>query len=228
MSMRLPLDKNQHLTLFSVYAPTLEAEPVEKDSFYSELGRLLTNTHAGDKVLILGDFNARFAAYSIYSSSPSLKGRVNLSKDLEKNLNALSDLDNPTPENLWDNLKSSILKSSEVTHGYTKRLHRDWFDENNQEVLDLLAQKWAAHQAHLAQPSCTAKKASFRHACTILQSKLRVMQNNWWEDLARITQQCADIGDYRRFYEALKTVYGPAHQIQSPLRNSDGQQLLTE
>ncbi|GFR91966.1 craniofacial development protein 2 [Elysia marginata] len=59
MSMRLPLDKNQHLTLFSVYAPTLQAEPVEKDSFYSELGRLLTNTHAGDKVLILGDFNAR-------------------------------------------------------------------------------------------------------------------------------------------------------------------------
>ncbi|GFR83781.1 hypothetical protein ElyMa_002401100 [Elysia marginata] len=145
-----------------------------------------------------------------------------------KNLNALPDLDNPTPENLWDNLKSSILKSSEVTLGYTKRLHRDWFDENNQEVQDLLAQKRAAHQAHLAQPSCTAKKASFRHACTILQRKLRVMQNNWWEDLARITQQCADIGDYRRFYEALKTVYGPTHQIQSPLRSSDGQQLLTE
>ncbi|GFS15620.1 transposon TX1 uncharacterized 149 kDa protein [Elysia marginata] len=31
-----------------------------------------------------------------------------------------------------------------------------------------------------------------------------------------------------RFYEALKTVYGPTHQIQSPLRSSDGQQLLTE
>ncbi|GFS05836.1 endonuclease-reverse transcriptase [Elysia marginata] len=59
MSMRLPLDKNQHLTLFSVYAPTLQAEPVEKDSFSSELGRLLTNTHAGNKVLILGEFNAR-------------------------------------------------------------------------------------------------------------------------------------------------------------------------
>ncbi|GFR58504.1 hypothetical protein ElyMa_005362400 [Elysia marginata] len=71
---------------------------------------------------------------------------------LEKNLNALPDLDNPTPENLWDNLKSSILKSSEVTLGYTKR----------------------------------------------------------------------------RFYEALKTVYGPTRQIQSPLRSSDGQQLLTE
>ncbi|GFS23812.1 hypothetical protein ElyMa_005142200 [Elysia marginata] len=41
---------------------------------------------------------------------------------LEKNLNALPDLDNPTPENIWDNLKSSILKSSEVTLGYTKML----------------------------------------------------------------------------------------------------------
>ncbi|GFS21415.1 RNA-directed DNA polymerase from mobile element jockey-like protein [Elysia marginata] len=64
MSMRLALDKNQHLTLFSVYAPTLQAEPVEKDNFYSELGRLLTNTHAGDKVLILGDFNARLGGDS--------------------------------------------------------------------------------------------------------------------------------------------------------------------
>ena len=41
------------------------------------------------------------------------------------------------------------------------------------------------------------------------------------------TQLCADVGDYRGFYEALKAVYGPTHQVQSPLRSSDGQDLLT-
>ncbi|GFR59585.1 RNA-directed DNA polymerase from mobile element jockey-like protein [Elysia marginata] len=35
--------------------------------------------------------------------------------------------------------------------GSNSWLQRDWFDENNQEVQDLLAQKRAAHQAHLAQ-----------------------------------------------------------------------------
>ena len=38
---------------------------------------------------------------------------------------------------------------------------------------------------------------------------------------------CADVGNYSGFYEALKAVYGPTHQVQSPLRSSDGQDLLT-
>ena len=41
-------------------------------------------------------------------------------------------------------------------------------------------------------------------------------------------QLCADVGDYRGFYEALKAVYGPTHQFQSPLRSSDGQNLFTD
>ena len=41
------------------------------------------------------------------------------------------------------------------------------------------------------------------------------------------SQLCADVGGYRDFYEALKAVYGPTHQVQSPLRSSDGQNLFT-
>ena len=32
----------------------------------------------------------------------------------------------------------------------------------------------------------------------------------------------------RIFYEALKAAYGPSHQIQAPLRSSDGNTLLTD
>jgi len=42
-----------------VYAPTLQAELAEKDKFYSELRSLIQSTLADDKVIILGDFNAR-------------------------------------------------------------------------------------------------------------------------------------------------------------------------
>ncbi|GFN94510.1 craniofacial development protein 2 [Plakobranchus ocellatus] len=59
ISMRLPLEKKQHLTIFSVYAPTLMAEPADKDSFYTDLRQHLNNTPVTDKILILGDFNAR-------------------------------------------------------------------------------------------------------------------------------------------------------------------------
>ena len=40
VSMRLPLKKKQYATLFSVYAPTLQAEPAEKEKFDSELRSL--------------------------------------------------------------------------------------------------------------------------------------------------------------------------------------------
>ena len=46
--------------------------------------------------------------------------------------------------------------------------------------------------------------------------------------LAERAQRYADIGDMRAFYEALKAVYGPSHQIQAPLRSSDGSTLLTD
>ena len=53
MSMRLPLEGKQHLTHFSVYAPTLLADPVDKDILYSDLCSLLTNIPEDNKVLIL-------------------------------------------------------------------------------------------------------------------------------------------------------------------------------
>ena len=54
------------------------------------------------------------------------------------------------------------------------------------------------------------------------------MQNYWWTRLAERTQRYADMGDMRTFYEALKAVYGPSHQIQAPLRSSDGSTLLMD
>jgi len=106
--------------------------------------------------------------------------------------------------------------------------NKDWFNESDQEIQQLLAKKRSAHQAHLAQPSCSVKKAAFRAACSNLQSKLRIIQNKWWTNLAEKTQLCTDTGDYRGFYEALKAVYSPSHQVVSPLRSTDGQALLTD
>ncbi|XP_035672024.1 uncharacterized protein LOC118413014 [Branchiostoma floridae] len=59
MSLRLPLQDNQSVTLISVYAPTLQADPATKETFYTELRSLLANVNEADKILVLGDFNAR-------------------------------------------------------------------------------------------------------------------------------------------------------------------------
>ncbi|XP_072048860.1 craniofacial development protein 2-like [Amphiura filiformis] len=42
-----------------IYAPTLQAEPADKEKFYSDLRSFLQSTPTEDKIFILGDFNAR-------------------------------------------------------------------------------------------------------------------------------------------------------------------------
>ena len=42
------------------------------------------------------------------------------------------------------------------------------------------------------------------------------------------TQLYADLRDDRSLYEALKAVYGPSHQVHTPLHSSDEQKLLSD
>ncbi|PFX18771.1 hypothetical protein AWC38_SpisGene16846 [Stylophora pistillata] len=98
--------------------------------------------------------------------------------DLKLKLDELPLAVDPTPDTLWENLKSAILKTSEEVLGHSKKKNQDWFDENETEIQDLLAKKREAHQAHLAQPTCPVKRANFRCACSALQRRLRVIKND--------------------------------------------------
>jgi len=146
--------------------------------------------------------------------------------DLQTKLGQDSCSKDSSPEALWNKLKTANLQTSKNVLGLSSKKNKDWLDENNHEIQDLLAKKISAHQAHLVQPSCPMKKAAFRHTCGNLQRKLRIIQNKWWTNLAERTQNSADGGDYRGLYEALKAVYGPTHHVQSPLHSADGRVLL--
>ena len=58
MTARVPLNNDVHLTLISVYAPTMQRSPVEKESFYEKLGECIVKAK-GDSMIVLGDFSAR-------------------------------------------------------------------------------------------------------------------------------------------------------------------------
>ena len=57
--MRLPLSDNAYATLVSVYAPTITNHKKHKEAFYQQLDEVIRSVPAGDKLIILGDFNAR-------------------------------------------------------------------------------------------------------------------------------------------------------------------------
>ena len=105
-------------------------------------------------------------------------------------------------------------------------------DEDRKPPLyqELLEKKRSCHNHDclLAKPDDQAASAAYKTACSILQAKLRTMQNDWWTGLAERAQRYADMGDMRTFYEALKAVYGLSYQIQVHLRSSDGSTLLTD
>ncbi|XP_051638488.1 uncharacterized protein LOC127468897 [Manacus candei] len=167
----------------------------------------------------------RLQVNNLQSATVRDRFQANLQTRLE---NHSIDSADSSPETIWHHIKNSILQSSEESLGFSFKKNKNWFDENNQEIQELLRKKRTAHQAHLALPSYHARKTAFRLACSKLQQKLRDIQNKWWIDLAEKTQLCADNGDHRRLYEALKTAYGPTYQVQSPLLSTDGQTLLTD
>ena len=57
--MRVPFTRGQYATFVSVYTPTLHTSEETKTAFYQGLRQLVAKIPPADKVVILGDFNAR-------------------------------------------------------------------------------------------------------------------------------------------------------------------------
>ena len=59
MTLKLNLAENKQATVISAYAPTLLADDQTKELFYATLDTVLTAIPNEDKIILLGDFNAR-------------------------------------------------------------------------------------------------------------------------------------------------------------------------
>ena len=59
MTLCLKLTKDCFATVISAYAPTMTNPDDIKEAFYKDLKRLLSEVSSKDKLIILGDFNAR-------------------------------------------------------------------------------------------------------------------------------------------------------------------------
>lgn len=59
MKLRFPISDKRFATIISAYAPTLTSSDDVKEQFYAELDNILKSTPSSDKLILLGDFNAR-------------------------------------------------------------------------------------------------------------------------------------------------------------------------
>ena len=80
-------------------------------------------------------------------------------------------------EAAWITLRDTVYSTAKECLGPFTRRHRDWFDENHSEIMDLIGKKRAAYLAHLHNPLCTTKKDALRSISSTIQLKLREMQD---------------------------------------------------
>ncbi|BHF63366.1 hypothetical protein SprV_0200635800 [Sparganum proliferum] len=59
VSLRLPLRGGKFATIISAYAPPMTSPDAARDQFYEDLHALLASVSKVDKLIVLGDFNAR-------------------------------------------------------------------------------------------------------------------------------------------------------------------------
>ena len=340
MTLRLQLDRNQRATLISVYAPTMMYSDEFKSRFYEELDSLIKSVPRQDKLILLGDFNARVGTdfqtwkgvlgrngvgkcnsngqllletcmehdlvitntlfrlshhnrtsrmhprskhwhlldYIITRRKDSQDFRItkamrgadcwtdhrlimsklhlhackkrrpqgqrtakrlnvkrlqceeicqSLESELESNLSDFHPDWLPVEEG-WSTFKDVVYNSFLKHLGRTVRRQQDWFHENDVEIQALLDEKHRLHQAYLKDTSSSNKKDAYTAARRVLQCKLRAMQNSWFSRKADEIEAYADSKNLKRFYTAVKEVYGPQSTGTSPLLSSDGSTLITD
>ena len=333
MSMRIPLARSNHMKVICAYAPTLVATDESKDEFYGSLSAVLQSTNPNDKLMLMGDFNARvgkdhlvwgdvlgkhgtgkmnsnglrlltlcqefnlqltntmFQLADIHKNTwkhprsghwhmldhvairkrdskechstrvmrgadcgtdhrmqrsilnlkvrPPVRRRGMTARKLNTNLlntEAVSrqfqeatssdlthQIDNPIQnlDQAWSTTAETLLGIAVDTLGYQKKRHRDWFDENDEELSSLVDKKNSAHNRYLSHPT-RANKQAWTLLRAELQRESRRLKNEWWIAQAQEIQRCADEGRVQGFYDAIKRVNGPRTNITCPLKNADG------
>ena len=350
MWLRLKISEKRYATIISAYAPTMTNEEFVKEKLYADLDNILRQTPKEDKLIFLGDFNARVGANSTYWSRTigkyvvgkcnsngllstqmvyyqwlllskckehelvitntmfqlplgkrstwmhprskhwhlidyaivrqrdlkdvcitqavcgaecqtdhrmirmklkmiiqpqrrkvAFKGVIKLNVDrlksnvikndfsvkMETAFNQLADRPSDSVHDKWKELKNQILKVSKETLGTKSKKQPDWFEENIGSITPLIDAKNAAHQALVTRNTCSTS-SRLKECQHRLQREIRRLKNDWLVRKAREIQEFAEKHDVKKFYDAVKGVYGPSTRGTSPLLSADGTKLISD
>ena len=157
------------------------------------------------------------------SADPNIK--ATLAKNLRDKVNSL-----PTENDamkLWGSFRDALFAFAKFALVHKERKHQDWFENNNAENASLLRQKQETFTNWLHEKTSAARHDRLKHPRNKVQTELRQMKNEWWHQKAAELEQHSDKHNFKRFFDGLKTVYGPSSNAMVPVPSSDGT-LLTE
>ena len=329
MCLRVPLRSDRFMTMLSVYAPTLDSSEESIMAFYQDLRTVISSIPNADKILLLGDFNARvgcdhetwdalgkfglgkmnsnglhllqlctefkLAIGNTFSHQKDthkatwihprskhghildyliirkrdlqdvctvrvmrgadcgtdhrlIRGKMNLCimrKKRSKGVNLPKRIDvsrlkeTEVRDNLqrayedvefdgsWENFKSHVYNIGVEVLGLRKIKHRDWFDENDQEISSLLEAKNTLHVKHLNASGSdrVMLEQSLKEAKSSLQRKIRQIKNQWWSTISTNIQKAYNRKDSKTLYQLISKAFGPQSSSVVPVKSRDGSTL---
>ncbi|CAB4039592.1 Hypothetical predicted protein, partial [Paramuricea clavata] len=193
MWLRVKINEKRYATIISAYAPTMTNEEVVKEKFYADLDNILRKTPKEDKLILLGDFNARVGANSTSWSRTIVRQR-----DLKDVCitQAMCGAECQTDHRMIRMKLKMIIQPQrrKVAFKGVRKLNVDRLKSN--EIKNDSSVKMETALNQLAdRPS---------------------------------DSEFADKHDAKKFYDAVKGVYGPSTRGTSPLLSADGTKLISD
>ena len=111
----------------------------------------------------------------------------------------------------WETFKDQVYTSGVEILGLKKSVHRDWFNDNDQEIKALLEAKKVLHKTLLNDnlKNGTIVETNYKEHKEVLQRELRRMKNVWWSNISAEVQSAYNRKDTKDLYSLLKQVFGP-------------------
>nr|VZI43153.1 unnamed protein product [Spirometra erinaceieuropaei] len=136
MSLRLPLRRGgKFATIISAYAPPMTDPDAVKDKFYEDLHALLATVSTADKLIVLGDSNARVGTDHTAWSNELAQRLDNLPIAAAAD-DAAAAAENASVEFRWCQLRDTVQSTALAVLGRAPRQHQDWSADGKVEIDD--------------------------------------------------------------------------------------------
>lgn len=150
---------------------------------------------------------------------------MDIRKELDKKFgNTASDsdsVDNPTIDAEWRCFADNLHKVSKLVIGKVQKKNQDWFDDSDTELRQLVGE----FRRSLRSAHCNQERNALHQ---VLKRKVRELKNEWWLAKAQDLQRLADTNQTARFFESLRTIYGPRCKKTAPVYSRDKTTKLTD
>lgn len=132
----------------------------------------------------------------------------------------------------WAMLKDTLYRVGEEVLGFTTKSHKDWFDDNDVEIDQLLSEKRTAEAKCLAGgltfEERHRRKVHVRSVKAKVQKRLRQIECSWWDVKVHQIQEASNTGNTERLHSLLREVHGPRPASVSPLKSADGSSTIKD